>query len=102
MRLPGPLSPATAAAASLPLVALLLAGALLACDPGARTADPSAAGERVEAGFGMGAPALFAAPAQQAEQRSSARGRSERESTLQQLRTGPPGGPPHAAVGGGF
>src|SRR5690606_32232134 len=67
MQLPGPLSPATAAAASLPLVALLLAGALLACDPGARTADdPSAAGERVEAGFGMGAPALFAAPAQQA------------------------------------
>src|SRR5690606_30906086 len=40
--------------------------ALLACDPNARAAEPSAAGERVEAGFGAGAPALLPAATQQA------------------------------------
>src|SRR5690606_452872 len=66
MRLRRASSPLTLAAASPPLAALLLAAALLACDPNARAAEPSAAGERVEAGFGAGAPALLPAATQQA------------------------------------
>ena len=47
----------------LPLSALLLS-ALLACDPAARGADAPAANDRVEARFGGGTPALFAATTQ--------------------------------------
>jgi len=66
MRMRRSLSPLTAAAASPPLLALLLAAALLGCDPDVRMADASAADERVEAGFAMGAPPLFAATTQRA------------------------------------
>ena len=58
------LSPTGSAATSLRFAALLLVAALVGCKPAARTADPSAAGERVEAAFGMGAPALLAATTQ--------------------------------------